>query len=149
MRNEDSSGEDAQAPANMPAPPDERDTQVIQEVLDIEQQRIDRDNRKTALFDKALDVEDAENQRHFTYETETRNAHLQLQRDQLQFQHKVVWTLLGLMVVVVLSLLGLVAFGSDAQHERAAAMGTPLFIGLAGYGVITALRRAFNSLTRR
>ena len=41
MRNEDSSGEDAQAPANMPAPPDERDTQVIQEVLDIEQQRID------------------------------------------------------------------------------------------------------------
>lgn len=149
MRNEDSSGEDAQAPANMPAPPDARDKQVIREVLDIEQQRIDRDNRKTALFDKALDVEDADNQRHFTYATETRNAHLQLQQGQLQFQRKVIWTLLGLMVFVVLGVLGLVAFGSDVQHERVATTGTKLLIGLAGYGVITALIRAFNSLTRR
>ena len=148
MRNKNSSGEVAQAPANMPAPPDERDTQVIQEVLDIEQQRIDQDNRKTALFNKALDLEDAENQRRFTYATETRNVNLQLQQDHLQFQRKVVWTLLGLMVIVVLSLLGLAAFGSDAQRETAASIGSPLLIGLAGYGVITALRRAFNSLSR-
>ena len=149
MRNEDSSEEAAQAPANMPAPPDERDEQVIQKVLDIERQRIDRDNRKTAVANKAFDLQDAENQRRFTYATETRNADLRLQQGQLQFQRKVIWTLLGLMVVVVLGLLGLAAFGNDAQRETAVEIGTPLLIGLAGYGVIIALGRALNSLTRR
>ena len=149
MRNEDSSGEAAQAPANMPTPPDEQDKQVIREVLDIERQRIDLDNRKTALANKAFDLQDAEYQRHFTYATETRNAHLQLQQGQLQFQRKVIWTLLGLMVVVVLGLLGLAAFGDDTQRETALSIATPLLIGLAGYGVITTLGRAFNSLTRR
>ena len=100
-------------------------------------------------MEKQLEVEDAEAQRQFTYFTQTRDAEIALRQDQLKFVRKVIWTLLALGSVVVLSLLGLLIFGDDAQSMTAAAIVKPLGIGLAGYGVITALARAVNALTRR
>ena len=50
---------------------------------------------------------------------------------------------------MVLILLGLLVLGDDAQRTAAAAIVKPLLIGVAGYGVITALARAFNAATKR
>ena len=146
MSDEGSSREIAQASAATGHSPDAR---TIAAVLDIERQRIDRDNRRTAIMEKQLEVEDAEAQRQFTYFTETRDAELALRQDQLKFVRKVIWTLLALGSVVGLSLLGLLAFGDDAQSMTAAAIFKPLGIGVAGYGVITVFLRPFNALTRR
>ena len=125
------------------------DEQTIAAVLDVEKQRIDRDNRRTAVTAKQLELEDAEAQRQFTYATQTRDAELALRRDQLKFVRKVIWVLLALGSVVLLVLLGLLTFGDDAQSATAAAVVKPLLIGLGGYGVITALARSVSALTRR
>lgn len=146
MPDEGSSGEIARASAATSHSPDE---QAIAAVLDIERQRIDRDNRRTAVIEKQLEVEDAEAQRQFTYVTETRDAEIALRQDQLKFVRKVILALLALVNVVVLSLLGLLIFGDDAQSMTVAAIVKPLLIGLAGYGVVTALARTVNALIRR
>ena len=146
MSDEGSSREIAQASAATSHSLDER---TIAAVLDVERQRIDRDNRRTAIMEKQLEVEDAEAQRQFTYFTQTRDAEIALRQDQLKFVRKVIWTLLALGSVVVLSLLGLLIFGDDAQSMTVAAIVKPLLIGLAGYGVVTALARVFKALIRR
>ena len=146
MSDERSAGEIAQASAATSLSPDAR---TIAAVLDIEKQRIDRDNRRTAVIEKRLEIADAEAKRQFTHATQTRDAELALRQDQLKFVRKVIWTLLALGSVVVLSLLGLLIFGDDAQSMTVAAIVKPLLIGLAGYGVVTALARVFKALIRR
>ena len=125
------------------------DERAIVEVLEIEKRRIDRDNRRTAAIEKALEIEDAESQRQFTYASQTRDAELGLQKDHLDFVRKVVWALLGCGGVTILVLLGLLIFGEDAQRTAASAVVKPLLLGIAGYGVITGVSKAINRVAGR
>ena len=146
MSDEEASGEITPAPA---ATSSRLDEQTIAAVLDIEKQRIERDNQRTAVMKKQLEVENAEGQRQFTFATQTRDAELALRQGDQKFVHKFIWASSVFGSVVVLILLGLLVLGDDAQRTAAAAVVKPLLIGVAGYGVITALARAVNAATKR
>lgn len=146
MSDEEASREITPAPA---ATSSRLDEQTIAAVLDIEKQRIDRDNRRTVVIKKQLEVENAEGQRQFTFATQTRDAELALRQNDQKFVHKFIWASSVFGSVVALILLGLLVLGDDAQRTAAAAIVEPLLIGLAGFGVITALARAVNAITRR
>lgn len=63
------------------APPPE---QILRETLQVEQQRIDRDNRRTAVMEKTLDIADKQDQRQFEFATASRDGDMALQRDKLR-----------------------------------------------------------------
>ena len=72
MSSADSSGEATRAPTAASRPEKRAiaellDERTVAELLNVEKQRIDRDNRRTAVMDKALDLADARDQRQFTF----------------------------------------------------------------------------------
>lgn len=128
------------------APPPE---QILRETLQVEQQRIDRDNRRTAVMEKTLDIADKQDQRQFEFATASRDGDMALQRDKLRLVRNVVFALLALATFTVVSLLGFAFFGTDTQRAAVTSLVTPALIGVAGYGVITILVSAVKRLTNR
>ena len=122
---------------------------IFREVLDVERQRISRDNRRTALMEKTLAIADTKDKRQYDFASKTRDAEVALRKDRLGLLRTIVWAALGLGSVVLLSLLGLVFFENDGQRATAAALVNPALIGLAGYGVITTLTRVLKALIDR
>ena len=123
--------------------------QILHEILQVEQQRIDRDNRRTAVMETTLDIADKQDQRQFEFATASRDGDMALKQDKLRLVRNLVWALLALASVTVLSLLGFVFFGSETQRAAATALVTPAVIGIAGYGVITTLISAVKALNNR
>ena len=123
--------------------------QILREILQVEQQRIDRDNRRTAVMEKTLDIADKQDQRQFQFATASRDGDMALQRDKQRLVRNMVWALLALASVTVFSLLGFVLFGNETQRAAVTALVTPTLIAIAGYGVITTLVSAVKALTNR
>lgn len=48
--------------------------QILREILQVEQQRIDRDNRRTAVMEKTRDIADKQDQRQFDFATASRDG---------------------------------------------------------------------------
>ena len=132
--------------------PDERRAfpqHTIEEILDVEKRRVDRDNRRTALVQKSFELADEQDRRHFEYATKAHEDDMALRRDQSLFSRRLVWTLVGLGVVFFAALFVLVFFGTEEQRTTAAVVATPALIAIAGYGVITTLTRAMKSIVNR
>ncbi len=125
------------------------DKSTIQDVLDVEKLRIDRDNRRTGFLEKSLELADAQDQRQFEFASKTRDDQLELEQERLKFLRTLVWILVGLVSLAVASLLSLFVFGNEVHRAAVAQVASPLLIGLAGWGVISTLTRAVKALTNR
>lgn len=123
---------------------------IVGEIIEVERARIDRDNRRTALMERTLDIADTKDKRQFEFASQTRDAEISLRKARLLgLLRTIVWAALGLGSVVVLSLLGFVFFGNENQRATAAVLVNPALIGLAGYGVIATLTRVPKVLTNQ
>ena len=132
--------------------PDERRTfpqSTIEEVLDVEKRRVERDNKRTALVERSFELADERDRRQFEYATKVHEDDMALRRQQSLFFRKLVWTLVGLGVVFFAALFLLVFFGTEEQRSTASTVATPALIAVAGYGVIATLTRAMKSLVNR
>ena len=58
--------------------------QILHEILQVEQQRIDRDNRRTAVMETTLDIADKQDQRQFEFATASRDGDMALKQDKLR-----------------------------------------------------------------
>lgn len=126
--------------------PPRSDEQAMREILDVERQRIERDNRRSAVMEKALELADAQDKRQFEFASQARDADIEFRQRHFGFLRQVVVGLGGSLVVIVLALLGFAFFGSEEQRQIAEAIVTPALIGLAGYGVVTALTKVVKSM---
>ncbi len=122
---------------------------ALENVLEVERLRIDRDNRRTDLLEKTLELADAQDQRQYEFASRTRDDEVALEQQRLRFLQSLVWTLVAVSSGAVVSLLGLFIFGNEAQRTAIADVASPLLIGLAGWGVISTLTRAVKALTNR
>lgn len=127
-------------------PPEE---QVLRDLLNVEKQRIIRDNRRADVAEKALEVADAHDRRMFEFASKTRDDNVALEREKQRRVSGVVWALLGLAGVTVLAMLGFFFLGTETQRAAAARIVSPTLIGVAGYGVIKALITAVKWLIGR
>ena len=123
--------------------------QVLHNLLNVEKQRIIRDNRRADVQEKALEVADAHNRRIFEFESKTRDDNVALEREKQRRLSGVVWTLLGLAGFTVFAVLGFFFLGNETQRAAAAEIGSPALIGIAGYGVIRVLVTAVKGLIGR
>ena len=132
--------------------PDERRAfpqTTIEEILDVEKRRVDRDNRRTALIERSFELADEKDRRQFEYATKAREDDMALRREQSLFFRRLVWALVGLGVVFFAALFVLVFFGTEEQRTTASVVATPALIAIAGYGVIATLTRAMKSIVNR
>ena len=123
--------------------------QTIGEILDVEKRRVDRDNRRTALLEKSLELADEQDRRQFEFATKAREEEMALKRDQSVFFRRLVWRLLALCGLFSTALFILVFFGTEEQQATASLIATPALIAIAGYGVITTLSKAMKSIVDR
>ena len=121
---------------------------TIRDLIETERARIERDNRRSRVMEKALDLADAQDQRQFEYASATRDASLQQQRDRQDFLRRVVWVFSGFTGVLVLAVLSFAFLGNGPQRVLAQEMGGYALIGIAGFGVITTVGRVIKAFTR-
>ena len=126
-------------------PPEEQ----VRDLLNVEKQRIIRDNRRAAVAEKALEVADASDRRMFELALKSREDNVTLEREKLKRVSGVIWALLGLAGVVVLAVLGFLFLGNETQRAAAAGIGSPALIAIAGYGLIKTLVTAVKGLIGR
>ena len=120
----------------------------FQQLIELEQRRIDRDNRRTQLAEKTLGFADDQDKRQFEY------ASKQRQREDRSEQRR--FRLASFLSVgsflVIAAIIGLTMwmafFGDDAQRAAARELGKNGLIGLAGFGVLSGLIRLVRSLLR-
>lgn len=121
---------------------------AVQDFVDLEKRRIERDNRRTSLWEKSIEVLDAQDRRQFEYASSTRDANIALRRQQHAFLRRVTWTGIAFVAVLTVVLLAFALFGGDEQRTVAAKIVVPGLIGLAGYGVLTTLGRVVKAFSR-
>ena len=122
--------------------------EAVRELVDLEKRRIDRDNRRSSLMEKALELADAQDVRQFEYASATRDANLELRRERLTFLRQVSWAGVTFVAFLILALLGFALFGRDEQRDLVGALAVPGLIGLAGYGVLTTLVRVVKAFAK-
>ena len=123
--------------------------QILRDFLEVQKQRINLDSRRADVLEKALEVADAQDKRKFEYASTTRDGNIALEKEKMKRMSVVVFAVLGLASVVVFAVLGFFLLGNEAQRAAAATLGTPAFIAIAGYGVLTTLVTAVKGLIGR
>ena len=121
---------------------------AIQELVDVEKRRIERDNRRTSLWEKSIEALDAQDRRQFEYASSTRDANIGLRREQQAFLRRVTWAALAFVAFLTVVLLAFALFGGEQQRALAAKIVVPGLIGLAGYGVLTTLGRVVKAFSK-
>ena len=122
--------------------------QAFQELVQLERERIGRDNQRTAVMQKAFEYADAQDQRQFQYATQTRDAQVVLEEGRLRFFRNFVWVVLAILAVTVAALLGFAFFGDETQQALVGKIVTPALIAVAGWGIFAGLFRALKALSR-
>lgn len=135
-------------PAAQPPVPSHEPGISVDELIRLEKQRLERDNRRSDVMMKAFELTDAQDQRQFRYATDTRDAQIELERQRLAFLRRVVWALLGAGGVVGVALFCLAFFGDGDQQALVRQLVTPAFIAIAGYGFFAVVVRGVKSLSR-
>ena len=121
---------------------------AISSYINIEKEKIDRDNRRTALQEKVLDFSSEQDRRQFDYATKVQDDDMELQRNWSNFSRHVVWTVVVFSIFLILGAFWFVLFGNEHQMQ---VMKTVISHGLAalgGYGILYTLSRTMRSIRR-
>lgn len=135
-------------PAAQPPVPSQDSGVSADELIRLEKQRIERDNRRTDVMMRAFEFADAQDQRQFKYATDTRDGRLKLEHARLAFLRRIVWAALALGGVIGLALFYFAFFGEDDQRALVKQIVTPTLIAVAGYGFFAVVVRGIKSLSR-
>ena len=134
-----------------PGPEEERSIRSqddFQELVELERRRIDRDNRRTQLAEKALELANDQDKRGFEYASKQQ----QMADRSEERRFRLAWSLSIGVLVVMVAVTGLTMwmafFGDDVQRAVAQELGRNGLVGLAGFGVVSGLIRLVRSLLR-
>lgn len=122
---------------------------AVQDLVELEQRRIERDDRRTDVLTKALELADAQDKRQFLFHTNNLEARKERERTRFAFVRSVTWMCLAIGTSVAALLLAMTFFGGEAQRAAASALATNGLIGLAGWGIISGIFRLLRSVASR
>lgn len=121
---------------------------MLQEMLDVERQRIESTNRKTEVARYQAENAEASDKRAFEYAM----ARLQKEEKEGKSRHDLAKTVIlamgGAVLLVIFGLLGFTFYGTEMQRDVAATLLKILFTGLAGYGVISSVSSVLRKLLK-
>ncbi len=118
----------------------------VERILDIEERRIDRDNRQTALQEKGLELNDAQDQRQAEFHTERIRLEDAADKRRIDLAAKVLGYGGGGLVLVLALFFYMMFWGSESQAQIAIMVFRLIAVAVGGWGVISGLTRLFKSL---
>ena len=138
-----------------PGPEEERSLRIqddqepsLQQLIELERRRIDRDNRRTEVLAKALEIANDQDERLFEIASEKQRLEGKAEQRRFVFG----WSFVAIVFVVLAVFIGLTIwmafFGDDEQRAVAQGLGKTGLVGLAGFGVVSGLVRLVRSLMR-
>ncbi len=122
---------------------------AIRELIELEQRRIERDNRRTDLDRLALELANAQDERQFQYHSRAMDVGATSERERLSFARLVIWALLASLLIAVGLLFYMAFLGNDVQRETATRIATAVPVALAGWAVITGLSKLLQTVVKR
>ena len=136
-----------------PEPEDERSLRgqddqepSLQQFIELERSRVDRDNRQTEVNAKALEIAGEQDKRLFELTSERLRLEDRAERRRFVFVCFFVAAIFVAVVVVTGLIMWMAFFGDDAQRAVAQTLGKGGLFGLAGYAVVSGLMRLVRSL---
>lgn len=137
------------APDASDGPPQQLPVEVaFRQVLDVERLRLERDNRRSGVAEKAIELADTQDRRHFEYANKTLDANMSIQEARMAFLRRLAWVSSGFFALLVCGLLGFAFYGNEVQRILAERIVVSGLIGLAGYGVITTVTKVVKALAK-
>ena len=122
---------------------------AVQDLVELEQRRIDRDNRRTDVLMKALELADAQDKRQFLFHTNNLETRRESERTRFAFVRSVTWSTLAIGTGAAALLLAMAFFGSETQRAAASVVVRNGLIGLAGWGIVSGVFRLLRSIVTR
>lgn len=136
-----------------PEPEDERSLRgqddqepSLQQFIELERSRVDRDNRQTEVNAKALEIAGEQDKRLFELTSERLRLEDRAEQRRFVFVCSFVAAIFVAVVVVTGLIMWMAFFGDDAQRAVAQTLGKGGLFGLAGYAVVSGLMRLVRSL---
>lgn len=130
-------------------------SELAKRVLQIEQQRIDRDNQRTSALAKLVEAADAADKRQFEYrlkrlEADDRVAerHHELEGRRFRFARWLIGGGCFVGALLLLAVIGMAFGGDEAQRDTARVLLIYGFTVIGGYGVVSQLVRVFRWLAQ-
>ena len=121
---------------------------ILGQATSVEHARIDMQNKRTDVFRRALDVQDASDQRQYDYHVKALESNDAKERESRKIGGRLVTILLVGGFLLIGSLLAVALFGDESQGESAIAITKYFFTGLGGYGVLRMAERIFRRFFR-
>ncbi len=118
------------------------------EVLQLERERIESQDRRTEVLSQMVAADDAADQRLFEFQMEKMRRDDADRIDRRTFGMRLIWALLGVTVLLVSAAFLLLAFGDEAQRTAATYFLAVLLTMGGGYGLIAALTRGVSRFLR-
>lgn len=119
---------------------------LVREMLDLERQRIASQDKKTDTARLFIEAQDASDRRQFDFSMDKLNRDDSHRKERHKLLEKVIYVGGAVTILVLFSLLGFMFFGSPFQSGLALGALKTLFVGGAGYGLISGIVSATKKL---
>ena len=115
-------------------------------LIALERDRIDSFNRRTEVARRAVDANEAADQRQFSFHMEKLSRDSDDRDDRRVTGFRMLWVFIGVVVLAGGFMLAMAFFGDENQKQVAIDLVRTIANGVAGFGVIWAIINAFKRL---
>lgn len=120
--------------------------QALEQLVDLERQRVESNNRRTDVALKAIAASDAADKRQYEYHVERLRQGSKDRNEQHRAVVKFIWAVLGVTVVAGSLVFYMLFFGDHAQRNIAQSLLTTIGTAVGGAGAIWAIKSAVQRL---
>ena len=123
--------------------------ELVKELIRVEDARIERDNRQAEIQEMALEISNEQDKRQADFHSQRIGLLDEADRRRIKLIGRILSWGTILVAVPAALFLYMVFYGNEAQSSNALAIIEKLGIGVAGYGVLSALIRGARAVANR
>ena len=123
--------------------------ELAKELIRVEDARIERDNRQAEIQEKALEISNEQDKRQADFHSQRIELLDEADQRRIKLAGRVLSWGAILIAIPAALFLYMVFFGNEAQSGNALSIIEKLGIGVAGYGVLSALIRGARAIANR
>ena len=123
--------------------------ELLERLIKLEEGRLARDNRQIDLQEKAIEVSNQQDERQANFHRDRITLEDGQDKRRVTLVSRTLWIGATLIAFPLALLLWMVFWGDETQRDTALVVFEATAIGVAGYGVITALGRVSRAIMSR
>ena len=117
---------------------------AFKQLIELERQRVDSNNRRTDVALKAIAASDASDKRQYDYHVEKLRQGSDERKERHRSAINIVWAIFALALAGSAFVIGMLFFGSDSQRAAAEALLKTIGTAVGGAGAFWLVKEAFQ-----